>query len=87
MRSISRLKLYRRHDRLLTYKQAVFDHLTRRWRDLFNITYDVLLYDLTSRPCQLKQGWYIPAVGGAAVRCREVLGTPIGLPPLKREGP
>ena len=48
MRSISRLKLYRRHDRLLTYKQAVFDHLTRRWRDLFNITYDVLLYDLTS---------------------------------------
>jgi hypothetical protein len=31
--------------------------------------------------------WYPPAVGGAAVRCREVLGTPIGLPPLKREGP
>ena len=23
--------------------------------------------------CQLKQGWYPPAVGGAAVRCREVL--------------
>jgi hypothetical protein len=45
MRSISRLKLYRRHDRLLTHKQAVFDHPTRRWRDLFNITYDVLLYD------------------------------------------
>src|SRR3984893_3874516 len=34
-----------------------------------------------------KQGWYPPAVGGAAVRCREVLGTAIGLPPLKREGP
>ncbi len=30
------------------HKQAVFDHLTRRWRDLFNISYDVLLYDLTS---------------------------------------
>jgi len=29
-------------------KQAVFDHLTGRWRDLFNISYDVLLYDLTS---------------------------------------
>src|SRR6202045_2895509 len=41
-------KLYRCHDRLLTHKQAVFDHLTRRWRDLFNISYDVLLYDLTS---------------------------------------
>jgi len=38
------------------------------------------------RHCQVKQGWYPPTVGGAAVRCREVLGTPIGLPPLKREG-
>jgi transposase len=41
-------KLYRCHDQLLTYKQAVFDHLAARWRDLFNISYDVLLYDLTS---------------------------------------
>src|ERR1700749_3035802 len=41
-------KLYRCHDRLLAHKQAVFDHLTPRWRDLFNISYDVLLYDLTS---------------------------------------
>ena len=30
------------------HKQAVFDHLIGRWRDLFNISYDVLLYDLTS---------------------------------------
>src|ERR1700687_1485188 len=41
-------KLYRCHDRLLIYKRAVFDHLAARWRDLFNISYDVLLYDLTS---------------------------------------
>ena len=41
-------KLYRCHDRLLAHKQAVFDHVTARWRDLFNISYDVLLYDLTS---------------------------------------
>ena len=41
-------KLYRCHDRLLVHKQAVFDHLMGRWRDLFNISYDVLLYDLTS---------------------------------------
>ena len=41
-------KLYRCHDRLLVHKQAVFDHLTGRWRDLFNISYDVLLYDFTS---------------------------------------
>src|ERR1700720_2382090 len=39
---------YRCHDRLLVHKQAVFDHLVGRWRDLFNISYDVLLYDLTS---------------------------------------
>jgi hypothetical protein len=43
-------KLYRCHDRLLAHKQAVFDHLTGRWRDLFNVSYDVLLYDLTSTP-------------------------------------
>ena len=41
-------KLYRCHDRLLIYNQAVFDHLAARWRDLFNVSYDVLLYDLTS---------------------------------------
>jgi Transposase DDE domain len=41
-------KLYECHDRLLEYKQAVFDHLVARWRNLFNVTFDVLLYDLTS---------------------------------------
>src|ERR1700720_796830 len=41
-------KLYRCHDRLLEHKQALFDHLVERWRDLFNISFDVLLYDLTS---------------------------------------
>jgi transposase len=41
-------KLYTAHDLLLAHKQAVFDHLTGRWRDLFNIKFDVLLYDLTS---------------------------------------
>jgi hypothetical protein len=41
-------KLYACHDRLLAHKQALFDHLTRRWRDLFNCSFDVLLYDLTS---------------------------------------
>lgn len=41
-------KLYACHDRLLAHKAAVFDHLVRRWRDLFNVEFDVLLYDLTS---------------------------------------
>src|SRR6202521_3492481 len=40
--------LYACHDRLLEHKEAVFDHLVRRWRDFFNVSFDVLLYDLTS---------------------------------------
>jgi hypothetical protein len=35
---------------VLEHKQALFDHLVGRWRDLFNIDFDVLLYDLTSTP-------------------------------------
>ena len=41
-------KLYACHDRLIAHKQALFSHLTQRWRDLFNTSFDVLLYDLTS---------------------------------------
>lgn len=41
-------KLYACHDRLLAHKCALFDHLTQRWRDLFQVRFDVLLYDLTS---------------------------------------
>ncbi len=41
-------KLYAWHDMLLKHKQALFSHLTERWRDLFNASFDVLLYDLTS---------------------------------------
>lgn len=41
-------KLYACHDLLLTHKQALFDHLVGRWRDLFNASFEVLLYDLTS---------------------------------------
>jgi hypothetical protein len=41
-------KLYACHDKLLAHKTALFDHLVARWRDLFNVEFDVLLYDLTS---------------------------------------
>ena len=41
-------KLYECLDRLLEHKQALFNHLTRRWKDLFNAKFDILLYDLTS---------------------------------------
>jgi transposase len=41
-------KLYECLDRLLEHKQALFDHLTQRWQDLFNAKFDMLLFDLTS---------------------------------------
>jgi len=41
-------KLYDCHDLLLEHKTALLDHLTQRWKDLFNAKFDVLLYDLTS---------------------------------------
>ena len=41
-------RLYECHDKLLPHKRALFEHLTQRWRDLFNAKYEVLLYDLTS---------------------------------------
>ncbi len=41
-------KLYRCHDRLLEHKRSLFTHLQGRWRDLFNVSFEVLLYDLTS---------------------------------------
>ena len=40
--------LYRCLDKLLEHKTALFDHLHRRWQDLFGIRFEVLLYDLTS---------------------------------------
>jgi len=40
--------LYRCLDKLLAHKDALFTCLTGRWQDLFGVTYDVLLYDLTS---------------------------------------
>lgn len=41
-------KLYECHDFLLEHKNALFEHLIQRWKDLFNAKFDVLLYDLTS---------------------------------------
>jgi len=41
-------KLYRTLDLLLEHKRELFDHLTAKWKDLFGVKYEVLLYDLTS---------------------------------------
>jgi transposase len=40
--------LYRALDRLLVHKEALFHFLRARWQDLFGVTFDVLLYDLSS---------------------------------------
>src|SRR5438445_5849320 len=40
--------LYRCLDKLLAHKEALFGFLKERWQGLFGITYEVLLYDLTS---------------------------------------
>jgi len=45
-------KLYDCHDLILRHKGELFDHLTQRWKDLFNAKFDVLLYDLTSTYCE-----------------------------------
>jgi transposase len=47
-RVIDEHALYDCHDLLLEHKTALFDHLVGRWRDLFNVSFDILLYDLTS---------------------------------------
>ena len=41
-------RLYECHDKILEHKTALFDHLTERWRTLFDAKFEVLLYDLTS---------------------------------------
>ncbi|HWM71950.1 MAG TPA: hypothetical protein VNO35_35645 [Steroidobacteraceae bacterium] len=47
-RVIDNHALYDCHDLLLEHETALFDHLVGRWRDLFSVSFDVLLYDLTS---------------------------------------
>lgn len=40
--------LYRALDLMVEHKEGLFSHLHERWRDLFGVKYEVLLYDLTS---------------------------------------
>jgi transposase len=41
-------RLYRCLDRILQHKEDLCKHLKSRWEDMFDIEFDVLLYDLTS---------------------------------------
>jgi len=47
-RIASKDRLYRCLDKLLEHKEQLFWHLKSRWEDMFDIEFDVLLYDLTS---------------------------------------
>lgn len=40
--------LYRCLDKIVEHKKDFFTYLTQRWHHLFNVKFDVLLYDLTS---------------------------------------
>jgi len=41
-------RLYRTLDRVLPHKEAIEQHLVRRFGELFDLDYDLLLYDVTS---------------------------------------
>lgn len=41
-------RLYRCLDRILSHKADLLVHLQQRWKSLFDVAFDVLLYDLTS---------------------------------------
>jgi transposase len=41
-------RLYRCLDRILKHKEALCQHLAEQWKTLFDASFDVLLYDLTS---------------------------------------
>jgi len=45
---VAKDNLYRCLDKLVEHKVALFSFLQERWKDLFGVTFDVLLYDLTS---------------------------------------
>ena len=41
-------KLYRCLDKLIEHKEELFSFLRERWQNMFNVKFDILLYDLTS---------------------------------------
>src|SRR5207248_10633550 len=41
-------RLYRCLDRVLAHKDALCQHLVLQWKTLFDASFDILLYDLTS---------------------------------------
>jgi transposase len=46
--AVNKDRLYRAHDQILPHKAAIEGHLKERYETLFDATYDLLLYDVTS---------------------------------------
>ena len=45
---INENRLYRGMDKVLPLKEGLENHLKERWQTMFNVSYDLLLYDVTS---------------------------------------
>jgi transposase len=45
---INENRIYRGLDKVLPLKEELEDHLKTRWQTMFNVSYDLLLYDVTS---------------------------------------
>ena len=64
-------KLYRCLDKLLPHKEGLFSYLRQRWQALFDVGFEVLLYDLTSTyfesdpPEEGKRKFGVPVQGGS----------------------
>jgi len=81
-------RLYRALDQLLPHKDAIERHLKRRLGDLFDLDYDLLLYDVTSTyfegECKsnpmAKRGYSRDSRPDCAQVCIALIVTPGGMP-------
>jgi hypothetical protein len=53
----SKDRLYRRLDRMVTYKKELFLFLEQRWKTLFEAQFDILVFDLTSTYVEEGRNW------------------------------
>lgn len=68
-------RLYECHDKLLKHKTSLFDHLTERWKTLFDAKFEVLLYDLTSNGLfYMGEAGYTPLFGRSSLPGKYVFG-------------
>ena len=81
-------RLYRGLDALLPHKDALFKHFQKVYGELFGVTYDLLLYDITSTffegqakaNAQAKRGYSRDSRPDCVQVCIALVVTPEGLP-------